>query len=360
MTHAIGTQNCIENEGWNVLSTSGPLFELLASQIFYSVQRHVNKYDCCPNNYTLLEFQLYIQRKPLYWVINLVAPTSIITVCLQLLSLYAILKLISIVGFFSSSSINELRQEKITLGEDIFIFDRPGILGITTLLSMSILIFMVSDKMPSTSSFIPLIGWFYTSMIILISLSTLAASMVIYIQKQGILGKPPSRWKMSWARTIARIVRMEMPLLMKQAYAQKARDEKIRKAQAGRKKSLWERVYKTAKDQAVQRKTSAFSAKINGINGEATKLEVPCQEQKKKFTINTDVTCISDTGDLLDYGSDEEAVSFIDVDYMAPPLPLSGVTKFTVGLAYLYTPLFLGFAQGQYQRQLRQRPPYRP
>ncbi|KAK6733137.1 hypothetical protein RB195_017103 [Necator americanus] len=44
----------------------------------------------------------------------------------------------------SSSSINELREEKITL-------------GITTLLSMSILIFMVSDKMPSTSSFIPLI-----------------------------------------------------------------------------------------------------------------------------------------------------------------------------------------------------------
>lgn len=37
------------------------------------------------------------------------------------------------------------------------------------LLSMSILIFMVSDQMPSTSSFIPLIGWFYTSMMALIS-----------------------------------------------------------------------------------------------------------------------------------------------------------------------------------------------
>ncbi|EPB79129.1 hypothetical protein ANCCEY_01768 [Ancylostoma ceylanicum] len=49
------------------------------------------------------------------------------------------------VRYSSSSSINELREEKITL-------------GITTLLSMSILIFMVSDKMPSTSSFIPLIG----------------------------------------------------------------------------------------------------------------------------------------------------------------------------------------------------------
>lgn len=47
--------------------------------------------------------------------------------------------------------------------------------------------------------------------------------MVIYIQKQGILGKPPARWKMAWAKTVAHVVRMEMPLLMKQAYAQKAR-----------------------------------------------------------------------------------------------------------------------------------------
>ena len=52
---------------------------------------------------------------------------------------------------------------------------------------------------------------------------------------------------------------------------------------------------------------------------------------KKKFTISTDVTCISEPGDLLDIAnSDEEAVSFIDVDYIAPPLPPSGVTKFTV------------------------------
>ena len=109
----------------------------------------------------------------------------------------------------------------------------------------------------------------------------------------------------------------------------------MRKQAAGRKKSLWERVYKAAKDQTAPRKSSQFSAKLNGvngngINGDIPKLEVPGQE-KKKFTINTDVTCISEPGDLLDIGngSDEEAVSFIDVDYMVPALPPS-VTKFTV------------------------------
>ncbi|ETN71006.1 Neurotransmitter-gated ion-channel ligand binding domain protein [Necator americanus] len=318
VTHAIGTANCIDNEGWNVLKTS--------------VHRLVNHYACCPNNYTLLEFHLDIQRKPLYYVINLITPTSIITLISivgffryyqkpnrNLLKPFATLisleeKANSIRGhIFSSSSINELREEKITL-------------GITTLLSMSILIFMVSDKMPSTSSFIPLIGWFYTSMILLISLSTLAASIVIYIQKQGMLGKPPARKIMRWARFVARIVRMEMPLLMKQAYAQKAREEKLRRAQDGRKQSLWQRVYKVAREQAQQRKTSGSSAKINGVapSPDVQRLQVP----KKSCTISTDVTCITepcDTTGLVEFSnmSDEENSSFPDIDYTAPPPPVS-------------------------------------
>lgn len=88
---------------------------------------------------------------------------------------------------------------------------------------MSILIFMVSDQMPSTSSFIPLIGWFYTSMMGLISGGTLAASFVIYVQKKGIIGQRPARATMRWARLLGRLIWMEMPLLMKQAYAIKAK-----------------------------------------------------------------------------------------------------------------------------------------
>ena len=98
---------------------------------------------------------------------------------------------------------------------------------ILQLLSMSILIFMVSDQMPSTSSFIPLIGWFYTSMMGLISGGTLAASFVIYVQKKGIIGQRPARGTMRWARLLGRLIWMEMPLLMKQAYAIKAKVGKL-------------------------------------------------------------------------------------------------------------------------------------
>ncbi|CAD6192568.1 unnamed protein product [Caenorhabditis auriculariae] len=291
VTHAIGTANCIENEGWNEAS----------------VVRHENKYECCPNNYTLLEFRLMMQRKPLYYIINLITPTSIIT-------------LISIVGFFSSSSINEPREEKITL-------------GITTLLSMSILIFMVSDKMPSTSSFIPLIGWFYTAMIMLISLSTLCSSVVIYVQKRGILGKPPTQKTMRLARVVSGFIRMEMPLLMKQAYAQKAREEKLRRQEC-RKQSLWTRVYKLAREQAATRKTSSSSQKYNGVSME--KLENgggTVANARKCCTISTDVTCISEGG-LASMGpvgglggvalaSDDDAdISLPDAELLRPARPI--------------------------------------
>ncbi|CAD5213150.1 unnamed protein product [Bursaphelenchus okinawaensis] len=180
---AIGVENCIENEEWNIIQTS--------------VSRMERKYHCCPNNYTLLEFYILMQRKPLYYVTNLIAPTAIIT-------------FIAIIGFFSSATVNQIRDEKITL-------------GITTLLSMSILIFMVSDKMPSTSSFVPLIGWFYTSMMLLISLGTWASAVVISVQKKGIMGKRPPMKTMRWARKLGSILQVEMPLLMKQAYALKAK-----------------------------------------------------------------------------------------------------------------------------------------
>uniref|UniRef100_A0A914DZY8 Uncharacterized protein n=1 Tax=Acrobeloides nanus TaxID=290746 RepID=A0A914DZY8_9BILA len=209
---AIGTSHCIENEGWNILGTK--------------VIRREVKYQCCVNKYTLLEFYLHIQRKPLFYLINLIAPTSVIT-------------LIAIIGFFSSSTVHDTREEKITL-------------GITTLLSMSILIFMVSDQMPSTSSFIPLIGWFYTSMMMLISTGTLAASLVIYIQKKGIIGQRPSPNVMSIARRVGKLIRMEMPLLMKQAYALKAKQDKIKKQNDDRKNdrrlSVWQRWQILSKD----------------------------------------------------------------------------------------------------------------
>lgn len=45
----------------------------------FTVSRREVKFHCCENNYTLLEFKLHIQRKPLFYLVNLIIPTSIIS-----------------------------------------------------------------------------------------------------------------------------------------------------------------------------------------------------------------------------------------------------------------------------------------
>uniref|UniRef100_A0A915BC53 Uncharacterized protein n=1 Tax=Parascaris univalens TaxID=6257 RepID=A0A915BC53_PARUN len=168
----IGISNYIENEGWCILRTE--------------VKRKEVKYPCCPNKYTMLYLTLYLRRKPLFYIVNLIIPTSIIT-------------LIAIVGFFTTSSTSGMREEKVSL-------------GITTLLSMSILMLMVSDQMPTTSSFIPLIGWFILGMIVVISLGTLASSVIIAIQKRGHLGERLSLRALRITKIFAFISLTDIPL----------------------------------------------------------------------------------------------------------------------------------------------------
>ncbi|VDK23383.1 unnamed protein product [Anisakis simplex] len=114
----------------------------------------------------MIEATLTIRRKALYYVINLIIPTSIITI-------------VSITGFFTPATTSDDRTEKINL-------------GITTLLAMSILMLMVSDQMPTTSDFVPLIAWFYLSVIIIISIGTMLTTVIINVQARRRFGVLPA------------------------------------------------------------------------------------------------------------------------------------------------------------------------
>ncbi|KAL3097542.1 hypothetical protein niasHS_003990 [Heterodera schachtii] len=142
----------IPNEEWEVAS--------------FRIFRHEYKYACCPEPWVILEASIVLRRKPLYYVINLIIPTSIIT-------------LVAITGFFTPASTADDRTEKINL-------------GITTLLAMSILMLMVSDQMPTTSEFVPLIAWFYLSIIIIISIGTFLTSVILSVQSRRQYGQLPS------------------------------------------------------------------------------------------------------------------------------------------------------------------------
>lgn len=129
----------IPSEEWDVVSfriyrqevslnQSQPICRISIDAAFLLQQ----KFACCPEPWVLLHASLIIRRKPLYYIVNLVIPTAIITV-------------VAITGFFTPASTSSERTEKVNL-------------GITTLLAMSILMLMVSDQMPTTSDFVPLIG----------------------------------------------------------------------------------------------------------------------------------------------------------------------------------------------------------
>nr|CDP96919.1 BMA-DEG-3, isoform d [Brugia malayi] len=127
--------------------------------IRYFPYDHQYLYACCQDPWVIIEGYLIIRRKPLYYVVNLIIPTTILTLGFFNLKILKDASLnvadvsrvqsgkcrMAIVGFFTPASTSDERTEKITI-------------GITALLAISILMLMVSDQMPTTSDFVPLIG----------------------------------------------------------------------------------------------------------------------------------------------------------------------------------------------------------
>uniref|UniRef100_A0A0K0FCM2 Uncharacterized protein n=1 Tax=Strongyloides venezuelensis TaxID=75913 RepID=A0A0K0FCM2_STRVS len=148
----VNLQNYIPNEEWIVVS--------------FDVKRVEQKFVCCPEPWVLLECNLIIRRKPLYYIVNLVIPTSIIT-------------LVAVTGFFTPASTSNERREKLSLGID-------------ALLAMSILMMMVSEQMPTTSDYIPLFGLFYLAIIIIIFVGTIFTAFILNIHLQKQYNRPIS------------------------------------------------------------------------------------------------------------------------------------------------------------------------
>uniref|UniRef100_A0A0M3KAL8 Acetylcholine receptor subunit alpha-type deg-3 (inferred by orthology to a C. elegans protein) n=2 Tax=Anisakis simplex TaxID=6269 RepID=A0A0M3KAL8_ANISI len=148
----VNMESFIRSEEWDVIS--------------FRIHRHERVFACCAEPWVMIEATLTIRRKALYYVINLIIPTSIITI-------------VSITGFFTPATTSDDRTEKINL-------------GITTLLAMSILMLMVSDQMPTTSDFVPLIAWFYLSVIIIISIGTMLTTVIINVQARRRFGVLPA------------------------------------------------------------------------------------------------------------------------------------------------------------------------
>ncbi|VDP11621.1 unnamed protein product [Onchocerca flexuosa] len=109
----VNMQSYIPNEEWEVLS--------------FNLHRNEYLYACCQEPWVIIEGFLIIRRKPLYYVVNLIIPTTIITL----------------------------------------------------------------DQIPTTSDFVPLIAWFYLSNIIVISTATFCTCAVFRIHNRHKYGNLP-------------------------------------------------------------------------------------------------------------------------------------------------------------------------
>lgn len=111
-------------------------------------KRHVASFRCCPHPYVFLTYDIHIRRRALYYVLNCFMP------CLIMMAL-------TILSFYLPSETGE----------------RMGV-GITVLLSLSIIQLILSDSLPPTSE-VPLIVAYYGLTMLNIFLSLVFSCIVL-------------------------------------------------------------------------------------------------------------------------------------------------------------------------------------
>ncbi|KAK0418598.1 hypothetical protein QR680_013661 [Steinernema hermaphroditum] len=118
------------------------------------------QYSCCPEPYPFVDIHISIQRRPMFYVFNLILPCILISA-------------IALLGFYMPSD----SGEKVTL-------------GITSLLSTTVFLMLVAEGMPPTSEALPLIGIYYGVTIFIVSLATAMTVFTLNVHHNGVHGRP--------------------------------------------------------------------------------------------------------------------------------------------------------------------------
>ncbi|XP_077998372.1 neuronal acetylcholine receptor subunit alpha-10-like [Glandiceps talaboti] len=144
--------NLVENEQWDL--------------VYAKTTRHSKKYVCCPDNYHDVTFLVGLQRKPLYYIYNLIMPC-------------VLLSALSLLGFFMPYDVGVVKVS----------------LSVTLILSLTVFLLLVAEMMPRSSEEIPLIGQYYAATMFLISLSTAMNVAVLNVNERGsVSGRPVPHW----------------------------------------------------------------------------------------------------------------------------------------------------------------------
>ncbi|KAK7116822.1 hypothetical protein V1264_002435 [Littorina saxatilis] len=138
--------------------------------------RNVIYYPCCPEPFPDVRFIIYLRRRTLYYTYNVIIP------CVMLSTL-------TLLVFWMSPE----SGEKVTL-------------GLTVLLAFSVFMLLIAENMPATSSYVPLIGVYLTSVMALTSVSVVLAVLVSNISYRGRKDKVMPRFLRVCVTALARVM----------------------------------------------------------------------------------------------------------------------------------------------------------
>ncbi|CAG0913226.1 unnamed protein product [Notodromas monacha] len=144
----------INNGEWDLIGVPG--------------KRNSITYACCPAPYVDITFVVHIRRRTLYYFSNLIVP------CVLISSM-------ALLGF----TLPPDSGEKLTL-------------GVTILLSLTVFLNMVAEKMPSTSDAIPLIGTYFNCIMFMVASSVVLTVLVLNYHHRN----PETHDMAPWVKTI--------------------------------------------------------------------------------------------------------------------------------------------------------------
>ncbi|KAL4233376.1 hypothetical protein ACF0H5_008057 [Mactra antiquata] len=142
--------------------------------------RNVIVYPCCPEPFPDVTFYIHIRRRTLYYTYNVIIP------CVMLSTL-------TLSGFWMRPD----SGEKVTL-------------GLTVLLAFSVFMLLVAENMPATSSFVPLIGIYLTTIMSMTSLSVILAVLTSNINHRGQKEVGVPRWLAMILSVLSKVMCMDI------------------------------------------------------------------------------------------------------------------------------------------------------
>ncbi|XP_045482650.1 neuronal acetylcholine receptor subunit alpha-7 isoform X3 [Harmonia axyridis] len=139
-------------------------------------------YQCCPEPYVDVTFTIQIRRRTLYYFFNLIVP------CVLISSM-------ALLGF----TLPPDSGEKLTL-------------GVTILLSLTVFLNLVAEKIPTTSDAVPLIGTYFNCIMFMVASSVVLTVVVLnYHHRKPDIHEMPQWIKTVFLQWLPWILRMSRP-----------------------------------------------------------------------------------------------------------------------------------------------------